>query len=300
MKILITGSSGLIGSVLVPLLKGHGHQVVRLVRHKTANGKDVAVWDPNEGKLETSSLEQTDAVVNLAGENIAGSRWTEEHKKRIRESRVRGTQLLSESLAQLAVPPRVLVSASAVGYYGSRGDEVLTEDSPPGSGFLTEVCKEWEEATEPARQKGIRVVKLRIGMVLSGKGGALTAMLPAFKMGAGGKVGNGRQFVSWIAIDDLARAIAHSIGTESLSGPVNASSPKPVRYEEFAKTLGKVLGRPSFLPLPAFAVRLLFGQMADELLLASQRVQPWRLQGSGFAFQFPDIESALSYVLKPA
>ncbi|MEJ2010378.1 MAG: TIGR01777 family oxidoreductase [Acidobacteriota bacterium] len=298
MKILITGSSGLIGSALIPLLKSEGHRIVRLVRHKSAPGEDVAVWDPETGKLETSSLAQTDAVINLAGENLAGSRWTNEHKKRIRESRIRGTQLLCESLAQLAVPPRVLVSASAVGFYGSRGDEVLIEDSPPGSDFLAGVCKEWEAAAEPARQKGIRVVNLRIGMVLSGKGGALTAMLPAFRAGAGGKIGDGRQFVSWIAIDDLVGAISHAITTQSLSGPVNATSPNPVRNEEFAKALAKVLSRPAVVPVPAFAVRMLFGEMADALLLASQRVQPTRLEASGFNFQFPEIEAALQHLLK--
>lgn len=298
MKILITGSSGLVGSALIPLLEGKGHQIVRLVRHKKAPGDDVAVWDPDVGKLETSSLTQTEAVINLAGENIAGSRWTDEHKKRIRQSRARGTQLLSESLTQLAVPPRVLVSASAVGYYGTRGDEVLTEESFPGSDFLAEVCKEWEAATEPARKNGIRVVNLRIGMVLSGQGGALTALLPTFKVGAGGKIGDGQQFVSWIAIDDLAQAISHAVITESLSGPVNATSPYPVRNEEFAKTLGKVLNRPTVVPIPVLAIRLLLGEMADALLLASQRVHPVCLQASGFNFRFPEIEPALRHVLK--
>ncbi len=298
MKILITGSSGLIGSALIPQLAGEGHQVVRLVRRRRADGEDVAVWDPDAGKLGISSLTQTDAVINLAGENIAAGRWSEERKKQIRESRVRGTRLLSESLAQLAAPPRVLVSSSAVGFYGSRGDEILTEESPPGSGFLPEICKEWEAATEPARQKGIRVVNLRIGMVLSGKGGALTAMLPAFKAGAGGKIGDGRQFVSWIAIDDLARAISHALLSKSLSGPVNAVSPNPVRNIELTKALGKVLGRPTIVPVPAFAVRLMFGEMADALLLASQRVQPTRLEASGFNFQFPEIEAALRHALQ--
>jgi len=297
MKILVTGSSGLIGSALLLLLAGQGHQVVRLVRHPTAPAEDVAVWDPDAGKLELSALEQTDAVVHLAGENIGAARWTETQKKRVRESRLRGTRLLSESLAQLAVPPRVLVSASAVGFYGSRGDDVLTEESPPGSDFLAELCKEWEAATDPARQKGIRVVNLRTGMVLSGKGGALTAMLPAFKVGAGGKVGDGRQFVSWIAIDDLARAISHAISNETLSGPVNAVSPNPVRNVEFIETLGKVLGRPTFLSMPAPVVRLIFGEMADALLLASQRAQPKRLLDTGFTFQFPGLEAALRHLL---
>lgn len=297
MKILITGSSGLIGSALVAHLVEQGHRVVRLVRRTVAPGEDVAVWDPAAGKLETSALEQTDAVVHLAGESINALRWTDERKERMRNSRVRGTRLLSESLAQLAAPPRVLVSASAVGFYGSRGDEILTEESPAGSGFLSEVCKEWEAATQPARQRGVRVVNLRIGMVLSAKGGALPVMLPAFKAGGGGKLGNGRQFVSWIAIDDLTQAISHAITTESLSGPVNAVTPNPVRNVEMTKALGKVLRRPTFFSVPAFVVRLLLGEMADALLLSSQRVEPRRLLETGFTFQFPDFETSLRHLL---
>jgi hypothetical protein len=297
MKILITGSSGLIGSAVVAHLAEQGHRVVRLVRRAVAPGDDVAVWNPAAGKLETSALEQTDAVVHLAGESIHALRWTAERKERMRESRVRGTRLLSESLAQLAVPPRVLVSASAVGFYGSRGDEILTEESPAGSGFLSDVCQEWEAATGPARQKGVRVVNLRIGMVLSANGGALPAMLPAFKAGVAGKLGDGRQFVSWIAIDDLTHAISHVITTESLSGPVNAASPNPVRNVEMTKALGNVLRRPTFLSVPAFAVRLIFGEMGDALLLSSQRVEPRRLLDSGFTFQFPDFETSLRHLL---
>ena len=297
MRILITGSSGLIGSALVAHLTDQGHQIVRLARRAVAPGEDVAVWDPAAGKLELSALEQTDAVVHLAGENIGASRWTSERKRRIRESRVRSTRLLSESLAQLAVPPSVLVSASAVGFYGSRGDEVLTEESPAGSGFLSDVCKEWEAAAEPARQKGIRVVNLRTGMVLSSKGGALQAMLPPFKAGVGGKLGDGRQFVSWIAIDDLIRAISHIIATESLSGPVNAVSPNPVRNIKMTKALGRVLRRPTILSVPAFALRLALGEMADGLLLSSQRVEPRRLLDTGFTFQFSDFETSLRHLL---
>jgi uncharacterized protein (TIGR01777 family) len=297
MRILVTGSSGLIGSALVPFLTSQGHQVVRLVRPGKASGEDVAVWDPDAGKLDAHALEQLDAVVHLAGENIAAGRWTESVKKRIRESRVRGTALLSETLASLAAPPRVMIAASAVGYYGSRGDEVLTEESLPGSGFLAEVAKEWEGATGPARRKGIRVVNLRTGMVLSGKGGALKAMLPAFKTGAGGKLGDGKQYISWIAIDDLVRAIAHAIVTESLNGPANAVSPNPVQNAEWTEILGKVLGRPTLLAMPAPLVRLIFGEMADALLLASQRVEPRRLLASGFTFEFPDLEPALRHVL---
>jgi len=297
MRILITGSSGLVGSALIPLLTGQGHQVVRLVRRAVAPGDDLAVWNPDAGKLKTSALEQTDAVVHLAGESINALRWTGERKERMRKSRISGTRLLSESMARLAVPPRVLVSASAVGFYGSRGDEVLTEESPAGSGFLSDVCKEWEAAAEPAREKGIRVVNLRTGMVLSAKGGALPAVLPAFKAGVGGKLGDGRQFVSWIAIDDLTRAISHTITTGSLSGPVNAVSPNPVRNLEMTQALGKVLRRPTILSMPAFAVRLIFGEMGDALLLSSQRVEPRRLLASGFTFQFPDFEDSLRRLL---
>jgi hypothetical protein len=297
MRILITGSSGLIGSALVALLTNQAHEVVRLVRRAVAPGVGVAVWDPAAGKLEPGALEQTDAVVHLAGENIAGLRWTSKRKERIRDSRVRGTRLLSESLAQLAVPPRVLVCASGINFYGSSGEEVLTEESPAGSGFLSEVCQEWEAAAEPARQRGIRVVNLRIGMVLSSKGGALQAMLPAFKAGVGGKLGDGRQFVSWIAIDDLTRVISHTITTESLSGPVNAASPNPVRNVEMTKALGKVLHRPTFFSVPAFALRLVLGEMADDLLLCSLRLEPRRLLASGFTFQFPDFETTTRYLL---
>jgi uncharacterized protein (TIGR01777 family) len=297
MRILVTGSSGLIGSALIPLLRKQGHEVVRLVRQPGATGESHAVWNPAAGKLEKSALEQTDAVVHLAGENIGAARWNDERKERMRRSRVSGTRLLSESLARLAVPPRVLVSASAVGYYGSRGDEVLTEDSQPGVDFLAEVCKEWEAATVPARQEGIRVVNLRIGMVLSGKGGALPAMLPPFKAGVGGKLGDGRQFVSWISINDLTRAISHAISTDSLSGPVNAVSPNPVRNVEMTKALGKVLRRPTFFSVPAFALRLLLGEMADALLLSSQRVEPRHLLATGFTFQLPDFEPALRHLL---
>ena len=297
MKILITGSSGLIGSALIPLLADQGHHLVRMVRRLTAPGEDAVVWDPSAAKLELRALEQMDAVVHLAGENIGAARWNKARKKRMRNSRVVGTRLLSESLAQLAAPPRVLICASAVGYYGSRGDEILTEASSPGTGFLADVCQEWEEAAEPARQKGIRVVNLRIGMVLSSKGGALPAMLPAFKAGAGGKLGSGRQFVSWITIDDLTRAITHALATEALSGPVNAVSPNPVRNMEMTKVLGRVLRRPTFCSVPALALRLLLGEMADALLLSSQRVEPRRLLDTGFTFQFDNFETALRHVL---
>ena len=297
MKILVTGSSGLIGSALIPVLNARGHQVVRLVRRKVNSEEGVATWDPEAGKLDPSAIEGASAVVNLAGENIGAARWTPELKARLRESRVRATKLLSETLAQSANPPEVLVSASAVGYYGSRGEEVLSEDKPPGTGFLPEVCVAWEAATDPARQRGIRVVNLRIGMVLSGKGGALQPMVSAFKMGAGGKLGDGGQFMSWIAIDDLTHVIPHVISNNAFNGPVNAVAPNPARNREFTETLGKVLGRPTIFSMPAAAVRLVFGEMADALLLASARVEPVRLLAGGFTFQYPELEGALRHVL---
>lgn len=297
MNVLITGSSGLIGLALISALKAKGHSVVRLVRRAVNGDEGLAGWDPETGKLDPGVFEGVDAVVNLAGENIGAARWTPERKKRMRESRVRGTRLLSETLLHLDHPPEVLVSASAVGYYGSRGAEVIFEEAAPGSGFLPEVCTAWEAATEPARQHGIRVVNLRIGMVLSGKGGALQPMVSVFKMGGGGKLGDGRQFMSWIAIDDLTGAILYVMGNKSLRGPVNAVAPNPVSNTEFTKTLGRVLGRPTIFSMPAFAVRLMFGEMADALLLASARVEPDRLLASGFRFQHPELEGALRRVL---
>ena len=295
MKILVSGSSGLIGSALVPFLTVAGHRVSRLVRSQA--GGDQVAWEPEAGRIDAAGLEGFEATVHLAGENIAGGRWTGERKAKIRDSRVKGTRLLSESLARLSQPPQVLVCASAIGYYGDRGDELLREESPPGSGFLPEVCREWEAATQPAREKGIRVANLRIGMVLSAAGGALAKMLLPFKLGAGGVIGSGRQYMSWIAIDDVVGAIDHVLGNASLAGPVNTVSPHPVTNHEFTKTLGRVLSRPTWFPLPASAARLAFGEMADELLLASQRVQAAKLVSSGYKFQFPELERALKHVL---
>ncbi|MEE8200800.1 MAG: TIGR01777 family oxidoreductase [Candidatus Acidoferrales bacterium] len=294
MKIGVSGSTGLVGSALVPFLTTSGHQVVRLVRSKPNPGE--VYWSPGEGRLDASGLEGLEAVVHLAGENITG-RWTPAKKARIRESRVQGTQLLAGTLAELAQPPKVLVCASAIGYYGDRGEEVLQEASPPGSNFLAEVCQAWEAASQPAAQKGIRVVSLRIGVVLSPRGGALGQMLLPFKLGVGGKIGSGRQYLSWIAIDDLVGVIHHALTTDSLQGPVNTVAPQAVTNLEFTKTLGRVLGRPTLFPLPAFAARWAFGQMADELLLASARVEPARLKASGYVFRTPDLEGALRHLL---
>jgi uncharacterized protein (TIGR01777 family) len=259
-------------------------------------GKTVG-WNPETGEIDAAALEGLDAVVHLAGESIASGRWNAEKKARIRESRVKATRLLCEALAARQRRPRTLVTASAIGYYGSRGDEVLRESSSPGTGFLAEVCKDWEAATRPASDSGIRVVLVRFGMILSKKGGALAKMLTPFRMGVGGKIGDGRQYMSWIALTDVVGAIHHALMTESLSGPVNVVAPNPVTNLEFTKTLGSALGRPTFFPMPAFAARLAFGEMADELLLSSQRVEPTRLRETNYSFRFADLAGALQSIL---
>jgi len=294
-RILVSGSSGLVGSALVPFLTTSGHSVTRLVR--SAPGKEEGRWDPAAGTIDAAALEGHDAVVHLAGENIA-ERWTPERKARIKDSRVKGTRLLAETLGRLAQPPKVLVAASAIGYYGDRGDALLREDSTSGSGFLAEVAREWEAATAAAATKGIRVVNLRIGVVLSPRGGALAKMLLPFKLGLGGVVGSGKQHWSWIALDDLLGIILFALNTDTLKGPVNAVSPKPVTNYEFTKTLGRVLKRPTIFPMPASAARFAFGEMADELLLSSTRVDPTKLVAAGYQFRFPELEGALRQVLK--
>lgn len=296
MNVLITGSTGFIGSALVASLTAGGHRVMRLVRSKPAPAAGEVFWNPAIGSIEMPGLEGMDAVVHLAGENIA-ERWTAEKKARIRDSRVNGTRFLSDSLARLAQSPQVLVCASAIGYYGDRGAERLTEDSAPGSGFLAEVCREWEGAAEPARQRGIRVVHLRTGIVLSPTGGALAKMIPPFRMGVGGRIGSGNQYMSWIAMDDLVGIFHHVLTTETLHGPVNAVAPHPVTNLEFTTTLGRVLARPTVFPMPAFAARLAFGEMANDLLLASAHVEPTRLLNAGYAFRYPELEGALRHVL---
>jgi uncharacterized protein len=296
MRILITGASGLIGHALTALLAGDGHHVFKLTRSKSPAKDRGVAWNPDTGAIPKSDLEGFDAVAHLAGENIVG-RWTEAKKGRILESRERGTRLLCETLAGLHSRPMVLISASAVGFYGDAGDRLLDETSPPGSLYLSKVARVWEEATESASRKGIRVVNLRIGFVLSREAGGLAAMLLPFKLGIGGRVGSGQQYMSWIALDDLIRAISHAILTDSLRGPVNAVAPHPVTNREFTKVLGRVLGRPTIFPLPAFAARTVMGEMADELLLASARVSPSRLIASGFRFQFPELQGALRHVL---
>ena len=296
MKVLVTGSSGLVGSALRPVLSDAGHQVYRLLRRPTEE-EGTASWNPIDGSVETGAFDSVDAVVHLAGENIAGGRWTAARKARIRDSRVRDTRLLCKRLAELQAPPRVLVAASAIGFYGDRGDESLDESASPGHGFLPEVCEAWETATAPARDRGVRVVHLRIGIVLSRSGGALATMLVPFKLGVGGVVGRGDQFMSWVALTDVVNIVGHVLTNESLRGPVNAVAPHAVTNREFTKALGKVLRRPTVFPVPAVAARLVFGEMAEALLLAGARVVPAMLDGSGFTFAYPDVEDALRHEL---
>ncbi len=300
MRILVSGASGLIGSALLPYLSARGHEVTRLVRAAANARTPGVVWDPSAGVLDATSLKGFDAVVHLAGENIANGRWTAQRKRRILESRRRGTRLLAETLSRLAQPPGVLISASAIGFYGDRGSEIMREDALPGQGFLPEVCTAWEGAARPAAQAGIRVVTPRIGVVLSAAGGALARMLLPFRLGAGGKVASGKQYMSWISMVDLRRVICHLIEEQSMSGAVNAVAPNPVTNAEFTKTLGRVLSRPTLLSVPAFAVHLLLGEMADELLLSSTRVEPARLLATGFQFEHPELEPALRQALQSA
>jgi uncharacterized protein len=296
MKILLTGSHGLIGSALQPFLTTGGHSVEPLQRGKTAKAGHGVFWDPAGGSVERDKLEGFDWVVHLAGESIVG-RWDEEKKRKIRDSRAKGTRLLSEALAKLERLPRALVCASAVGYYGDRGDEVLTEESPAGDSFLAAVCREWEAATAPAAEAGIRVVNLCFGVVLSPRGGALEKILLPFEFGLGGEVGSGQQCWSWIAIDDAVGAIHHALITDALRGPANVVAPHPITNREFTKTLGALLSRPTLLPTPEFAARFAFGEMADELLLASARVEPARLRQTGYRFRFLELEEALRHLL---
>lgn len=296
-KILISGSTGLIGTALTQALLAQKHSVTGLGRSKHAVSYPQILWNPVARVIDLKQLEGFDAVIHLAGDPIAHGRWTPEKKAQIRDSRVKGTRFLSESLAKLASPPKSFLCASAIGIYGERGEETLTEESAPGTGFLPETGVEWEGACSPAADKGIRVVNLRFGVVLSGKGGALPQMLPPFKMGAGGILGTGKQWMSWVSIADVTGAILHAISNESVRGPVNIVSPNPVTNADFTQTLGRVLRRPAFIPMPAFGVRILFGQMGDDLLLASARVEPKRLKATDYPFKHADLETALKYSL---
>ena len=293
MKVLVSGGSGLIGSALLASLSSEGHRVIRLIRGRAPRDETEVGWAPDSGTIDRGRLDGIDAVVNLAGATIARWPWSRARKRQILESRVGSTSLLVASTSALARPPNVFISGSAIGFYGSRGDEVLREESPAGSGFLAEVCSAWESAAAPAARAGMRVAALRIGMVLSEAGGALRVLARPFRLGLGGPLGGGRQYISWITLEDLVRAVAHVLGRPDLSGPINVVSPRPVTNAEFATTVGRVLHRPTPFAVPAFGLRLLLGEMADELLLSSQRVEPARLLASGFEFRHPSLEGAL-------
>lgn len=300
--ILLSGASGFIGSHLAKSLGADGHKVIRLARAQSGSAPAIAgivSWDPEAGRVDREALARArpDVVVNLAGEPIA-QRWTPQRRRRIRDSRVLGTRALAEALAALAEKPIVFVSGSAIGYYGShRGDELVDEAMPPGSDFLAQTARDWESATQPAAAAGIRVVTARTGLVVGNHGGVLERMLLPFRLGIGGRLGSGEQWMSWIALDDMVRALRYLVDTPTLRGPVNLVAPEPVRNVEFTKVLARVLDRPAVLPVPAFALKLLFGAMADNTILASQRVAPKELAGAGFAFRHPRLEEALRFEL---
>lgn len=307
-RVLVSGGSGLIGSAIVPSLKSAGARIARLVRAESSDVQSAAAstegpadeeripWNPLQ-PISPESVSGFDAVIHLAGESIAG-RWTAEKKEKIRDSRVLGTRHLAQALAQAPRRPQVFISSSAIGYYGDRGEEVLRERSAPGSGFLADVCREWEAATEPAAAAGIRTVQIRTGVVLSTAGGALGKMLTPFRLGLGGRIGSGRQWMSWIDVQDMVGAIHHILKTDLIAGPANLVAPKPVMNAEFTRTLAGVLRRPAMLPLPGFAVKLAFGEMGETVLLGSQRVEPAQLVASGYPFRFSDLRVSLENLLR--
>jgi hypothetical protein len=299
MRILISGSSGFVGSAVVDFLTSQAHQVTRLVRRAARDATEIA-WHPEQQPLDADRLEEFDAVIHLAGEGISDARWSTAKKARIRDSRVQGTQRLCQSLARTTRRPKVLVSASAIGFYGNRGGELLDEDSPPGAGFLADVCRQWEAAAQLAAEAGLRVVWLRIGLVLSPRGGVLAKLLPIFRLGLGGPLGSGRQYMSWITLDDLVRVVACVVGDETLQGPVNAVSPAAVTNRQFTRTLGRVLTRPAFFRVPAFLLRAAAGEMADELFLSGAQAVPRRLVDRGFVFHDPELRPALQRLLAPS
>jgi uncharacterized protein len=295
-KILLSGSTGLIGRSLMPVLASAGYQVVPLLRQASAPAGSIA-WNPIAETMDPAPLQGIDAVIHLGGENLAQGRWTAEKKKRIRDSRVHSTALLADTIRRLRPLPRVFLCASATGFYGDRGDEELTEESPAGKGFVADVCQEWEAASKPAAETGIQVVHLRLGVVLSAAGGALAKMLMPFKLGLGGPIGNGRQYLAWISLADGLAAMMHLLDHSRVAGPVNMVAPQSITFRQFARTLGRVLHRPAVFSLPAPIARLVLGEMADQLLLASTRVVPRRLAEDGFVFQQPDLETALRQIL---
>lgn len=296
MKILISGATGLVGTILIPTLTAKNYEVFKLVR-KTPKSADEIQWDAEKGfsDEEKSKLEEFDAVIHLAGDNVASENWSQEKKRKIRDSRVVGTRVLVEALKTLKSPPKVFVSASAIGYYGNREDEILTEDSPKGVGFFPEVCDAWEQEARKAEDFA-RVVMLRIGVVLAKEGGALEKMLTPFKLGVGGVVGSGKQWMPWIAIDDIVGIIHFALENE-ISGAINTTAPNPVTNYDFTKTFGTVINRPTIFPIPEFAIKLMFGEMGETLLLQGCRVVPKRLEELGYKFKFTDLEEAMKHVL---
>jgi len=292
MRILISGASGLIGSALVPYLEGAGHTLTRLVR-RPQRGPRERTWDPAVGVLDPAVLESVDAVINLSGEDLATGRWTAARKRSLWDSRVHSTNLLASAIALATPKPQVMINSSGVGFYGDRGDDVLTEDGAPGTGFLPRLAQAWEAAADPARAAGTRVVAMRMGVVLAAHGGALAKMLVPFRYGAGGRFGNGRAWWTWIALEDVLAATSFALENPALVGPVNLVAPEPLRNVDFVRALGRVLHRPALVPAPAFALRALLGEMADAALLASTRAVPRRLLDAGFRHRFPEIEDAL-------
>jgi uncharacterized protein len=296
MRVAVTGSTGMIGSALVSSLSADGHEVLRLTRSPSP-GPGAASWDPAGGTIDSEALSKADAVVHLAGRSIAALRWTPKVKREILGSRTRGTRLLAETMAGLRNGPRVLVCASGINYYGDRGDEVLTETSPGGQGFLAEVCRQWEGSADPARAAGIRTVHVRTGFVQTPRSGVLAKLLPLFRLGLGGRLGSGRQWWSWVTFDDVIGIYRHALTASTTSGPLNATAPNPVTNAEFTATLARVVGRPALMPVPSFGPRLLLGQLADELVLASARVHPAATESSGYSFRHPTLEAGLRHVL---
>jgi len=296
MKVLVTGSSGFIGSVLTKSLTANGHDVRRLLRNNLL--KNEPYWNPEDGFINLKDFVDIDAVIHLAGDNIADGRWTSGKKTRIMDSRVKSTKLLAESLAKSEYKPRAFISGSAVGFYGDCGNNIINETRHSGTGFLAGVCKQWEKATGSAANAGIRVANIRTGMVLSMAGGALKKMIIPFKMGLGGIIGNGKQYISWVTIDDVVEMIQYIMTNDSINGPVNLVSPNPVSNYQFTRTLGRVLHRPTILPMPGLIARIIFGEMANELLLAGTRAIPQKLINSGYKFRHSELEAALKYLVK--